>query len=142
MTTAGTAARRSVQDGDYSMAKKSMPNDIVVGTNLRTIRINRNITQAELGAGIGVTFQQIQKYESGRDRVSSSRLLMVCNVLECTINDLFQGTSTHEGDRSSTAFPSFSKQALKAAELFDQIEDNTTRSSLLKVMKAMISNQA
>ena len=120
------------------MAKKSMPDDLIVGANLRVIRINRKITQAELGAGIGVTFQQIQKYESGKDRVSSSRLSMVCNVLDCTINDLFHGTSMQEVDGSSGAFPSFSKQALQAAELFDQIEDKAARNSLLKVMKALI----
>lgn len=119
-----------------------MPDDVVVGANLRTIRMNRKITQAELGAGIGVTFQQIQKYEAGRDRVSSSRLSMVCNVLECTINDLFHGTSTNEVVGTSSPFPSFSKQALQAAELFDQIEDKPARNSLLKVMKALVEKRA
>ena len=123
------------------MTKRTMPDDVVVGANLRTIRLHRKITQADLGLSIGVTPQQLQKYEAGTNRIGPGRLAMVCKVLNCTITDLFQGTSVIDGAAPTEAFPSFSKQALMAAELIDQIEDNTARTSLLKVMKALVGKQ-
>lgn len=63
--------------------------DAYVGRRLETIRRERGMSQLELGKGIGVSHQQIQKYEEGSSRVSASMLWRVCRVLEVNLADLF-----------------------------------------------------
>lgn len=48
--------------------------DIIVGQNIRRLRIEAGMSQSTLGAYIGVTYQQVQKYEDGTDRIAASRL--------------------------------------------------------------------
>lgn len=61
-----------------------LPTDIAIGQRIRSYRKARRLTQSDLGTALGVTFQQIQKYENGRNRVSGSRLVTMCNVLDTT----------------------------------------------------------
>lgn len=63
--------------------------DVRIGATVRRFREARGLTQAGLGDGIGVTFQQIQKYERGANRVSASTLLAIAEVLGCSVADLF-----------------------------------------------------
>ncbi len=65
------------------------PIDIRVGTRLRQRREERDITQTVLGAVIGVSFQQIQKYEKAKDRISASRLYRAAQFLGIEINYFF-----------------------------------------------------
>lgn len=67
------------------------PIDIVVGTNLRLLRLSRKMSQSFLGEKIGVTFQQIQKYERGTNRIGASRLWTLCDTLSCNPADFFMG---------------------------------------------------
>ena len=56
--------------------------DIQIGLRLRAYRKAANITQEKLGKALGVTFQQIQKYENGKNRLSGSRMLIVLKTLQ------------------------------------------------------------
>jgi transcriptional regulator with XRE-family HTH domain len=58
------------------------PLDIAIGARIRAYRIARKISQEELGEALGVTFQQVQKYEKGANRISGSRLVKLCEVLQ------------------------------------------------------------
>jgi transcriptional regulator with XRE-family HTH domain len=74
------------------MAKKiANPVDQHVGARIRMQRMVRGFSQTELGKAVGVTFQQVQKYEKGTNRVSASRLQRVANVLEVTPDFFFEG---------------------------------------------------
>src|SRR6202044_1994221 len=57
------------------------PVDVLVGSRIRLLRKRRKMSQAELGKAVGVTFQQIQKYENGKNRVGAVRLHL---AVECT----------------------------------------------------------
>lgn len=57
------------------------PLDIAAGARLRALRMRAGMTQQELGRAIGVTFQQIQKYETGANRMAVSTLLRICDAL-------------------------------------------------------------
>ena len=66
-------ARRTVLvDGPH-------PVDVAVGARIRTIRKSRGLSQGALGAALGLTFQQVQKYERGANRVSASKLVEIAN---------------------------------------------------------------
>ncbi|MDX0322207.1 helix-turn-helix domain-containing protein [Sinorhizobium meliloti] len=59
--------------------------------NIRRFRETSGISQKKLGDAIGVTFQQVQKYESGKDRISASKLVETARALGCDLNSLFAG---------------------------------------------------
>jgi len=76
------------------MKQDPMPIDVLVGENIRICRLQRRLTQTELGQRIGVSFQQVQRYENGANRVGASRLTQVANALEVPLLSLFDGTTT------------------------------------------------
>jgi len=67
------------------------PIDEIVGKNLRDIRIKRGMSQEDIGTAVGLSFQQIQKYERGTNRISASRLVEFANTLEVELEQLFTG---------------------------------------------------
>ena len=77
------------------MASKGFPNpiDVHVGRKLQLRRTLLGLSQERLGNLIGLTFQQIQKYESGANRVSSSRLYDIARVLDIGMTYFFEGIS-------------------------------------------------
>ncbi|MDR6100473.1 transcriptional regulator with XRE-family HTH domain [Agrobacterium larrymoorei] len=82
--------------------RRPHPVDAHVGRKIRYWRNRHGITQGDLGAEIGVTFQQMQKYENGRNRVSSSRLYEIARCLRVPILEFFDGLpATHGGDGES-----------------------------------------
>src|SRR4030095_14597504 len=77
------------------MASKGFPNpiDVHVGGRIRLRRTLLGISQEKLAEAIGLTFQQVQKYEKGANRVSSSRLLDMANALDVTVSYFFEEMS-------------------------------------------------
>lgn len=69
---------------------KPSPNqfDIAIGVRLRTFRVARKLSQSDVGKALGVTFQQIQKYERGANRVAGSRLIQLCEYLKVAPHQL------------------------------------------------------
>jgi transcriptional regulator with XRE-family HTH domain len=65
--------------------------DIAVGATIRLRRKSRGLSQAALAEAIGVTFQQVQKYERGANRASASALSRIAVALKCSVGDLFAG---------------------------------------------------
>ncbi|WP_024772318.1 helix-turn-helix domain-containing protein [Aquimarina macrocephali] len=70
------------------------PIDIHIGKQLRAKRNQHGITQEELAASVGVTFQQIQKYEQGKNRISGSRFYELANTLNCSVEYFFEGSDS------------------------------------------------
>jgi transcriptional regulator with XRE-family HTH domain len=73
--------------------------DQLVGLSIRQRRKSRGLSQAQLGEALGVSFQQIQKYERGANRVSASMLWKVARALHCEIADLFENAPAPNGGR-------------------------------------------
>jgi transcriptional regulator with XRE-family HTH domain len=71
-----------------------------IGSVIRMQRVKLEMSQTELGDALGVTFQQIQKYEHGRNAVASTRIADLCGALEMTPSDLFDVSSKMDGDVS------------------------------------------
>jgi transcriptional regulator with XRE-family HTH domain len=68
--------------------------DVIAGRNLRIFRCIRGYSQEDLGDEAGVSFQQIQKYESGKNRMSLSRAQEFASILRVGIDELFRGADT------------------------------------------------
>jgi transcriptional regulator with XRE-family HTH domain len=71
--------------------KPPNPIDVHVGSRVRMWRTERNISRITLGEALGLTVQQIQKYEKGTNRIGASRLQQICSVLEIPVSSLFEG---------------------------------------------------
>jgi transcriptional regulator with XRE-family HTH domain len=113
--------------------------DVIVGANVRRIRMQRQISQEMLASKIGVTFQQVQKNEKGINRISASRLQMIADALQCQLLDLFDGVAS-----GTTAEPvhELSKEAMRAAAYFDAIPEQNKRDALLKLMGSLVTATA
>jgi transcriptional regulator with XRE-family HTH domain len=64
------------------------PLDVMVGAKIRIVRTHRGMSQSDLAGKIGFTFQQVQKYENGANRVGASRLSRIAAALGISIGDL------------------------------------------------------
>ena len=73
--------------------RKSGPLDAMVGARIRMLRVNRGMSQTMLAERIGVTFQQVQKYERGANRVGASRLSQIASVLDVSVGELFESSA-------------------------------------------------
>ncbi len=75
------------------MAKKQPdPLDIKVGSKVRALRLERQMSQEKLGDALGLTFQQVQKYEKGTNRISAGRLQRIAAILEVPVSVFFADT--------------------------------------------------
>jgi transcriptional regulator with XRE-family HTH domain len=92
------------------MAKK-VPNpiDVHVGSRVRNRRLELGMSQEKLGTALGLTFQQVQKYEKGTNRIGGSRLQHLSGILQVTIAYFFEGTPGQlrtKGNAPSSAYVS------------------------------------
>jgi transcriptional regulator with XRE-family HTH domain len=83
-----------------STDKTPDPLDVALGAAIRIRRRSLGISQEALADRCGVSFQQVQKYENGANRVSFSRLLLVARALQCRIADLMEGLDVDETTRT------------------------------------------
>lgn len=76
--------------------RRAETRDVKLGDRLRQVRKLRRISQTELGKALGVTFQQVQKYETGVNRLSASMLARACSVLDVPCDLMLAGLSPNE----------------------------------------------
>ena len=79
------------QTHSQSAMKRVHPTDKHVGSRLRMRRIMLHKSQSEVANALGLTFQQLQKYENGSNRVSASRLQHLCTILQVPVSFFFEG---------------------------------------------------
>jgi transcriptional regulator with XRE-family HTH domain len=118
------------------------PRDAAIGKRLRTLRLQRGLSQTELGSLINVTFQQVQKYEKGTNRISAGRLQRIAEVLSVPISFFF--ASLDEAPKEPGADPvdvefSFlqTEGALRLARAYARIKQPGIRLQLLRLTEAI-----
>jgi len=67
----------------------------VIGKNIKSIRNDKNLNRTDIGRILGVSYQQIQKYENGKNRISASNLFLLSQSLHIPIEDFFIGIAVH-----------------------------------------------
>jgi transcriptional regulator with XRE-family HTH domain len=120
------------------------PIDVHVGARIRTQRKLSGMTQTQLADHLGVTFQQVQKYEKGTNRVGSSRLARIAQVLHVQISYFFEGDPSFKGndfDPLTQVDPVFgfvnTKDGLELNKAFVTITDGCIRRSIVKLMETV-----
>jgi len=129
------------------MAKK-IPNpiDTHVGSRVRMRRLILSMSQEKLADAIGLTFQQVQKYEKGTNRMGSSRLVQIANVLKVPVTFFFEGgpgQSKLEGKAQSPAFVFdflATSDGLALTKAFMRIKDAKLRRSIVQTVEVIAGN--
>ena len=126
------------------MKKRAEEIDRIVGRNIRIFRAARRMSQDGLGEAAGVTFQQIQKYENGTNRVGSSRLVKIAAALQVPIARLFDNTmQTADGLLEGVQVTELLgiPHAIPLLQAFGKISDDRLRRSIVSLVSS-IANQA
>jgi transcriptional regulator with XRE-family HTH domain len=111
--------------------------ELAIGARIRTRRRQLGLSQSDLAARLGVSFQQVQKYERGSNRVAASTLLAAAQALNVTIGWLV-GEETSDREDDEDVFRALSRPgALELLEAFNRIPDLRTRQALLSLAREM-----
>ena len=128
------------------MSESKLPSDIdrVVGQRVRWRRRELKLTQEKLGELLDLTFQQVQKYEKGVNRISAGRLYEVASVLGVPVTYFYDGAEEHlsrergllaDGE-DVTAAPMISSETLELIAAFQKIDNAALRKSILATVRA------
>jgi transcriptional regulator with XRE-family HTH domain len=127
--------------------KKPNPIDVHVGSRIRLRRNMTGMSQEKLGEHLGITFQQIQKYEKGTNRVGASRLQAIASIMEVPPAFFFENAPTDEHtpigglseDSSMTSVMEFcsSSEGIQLNRAFVKIGDPKIRRRILELVKSL-----
>jgi len=129
-----------------SKPKTKVPNsiDIHVGSRLRMRRMMLGMSQEKLGEAFGLTFQQVQKYEKGTNRISASRLQQAAQMLDVSVPFFFEGApGGHklEGDAPSPAYVNefvSSEDGLRLIKAFTRITRPAVRHRIVNLIQEIV----
>lgn len=132
------------------MADHPHPVDIHVGSRVRLCRTLKGLSQQKLAQALGLTFQQVQKYERGANRIGASRLFELSQILEVPPSFFFEGAPMMDGRTASDVtglseseqapFDSeklFRREILEFVRAYDRIRDPAVRKRLFELVKAI-----
>ncbi|TLP47195.1 MULTISPECIES: helix-turn-helix domain-containing protein [Cohaesibacter] len=135
------------------MASKKAPNpiDIYVGSRVRLRRMMLSMSQEKLGEHLGITFQQIQKYEKGTNRIGASRLQHIATVLEVPVSFFFEdapgspqeaaGLAESKSENYVINFLS-SSEGLQLNRAFVQIKEPKVRRKIVELVREIAGDNA
>ena len=119
------------------MAKRIEPVDRQVGQRVRAYRLAQAMSQTTLGQKVGVTFQQIQKYEMGTNRIGSSRLKRVATVLGVSIGALFGDGEDNQPRHDPLTSMLSQPHAARLLKAFGEIPDDKLRLALVHLAEGL-----
>jgi transcriptional regulator with XRE-family HTH domain len=135
------------------LTAKKAPNPIDkhVGSRVRMRRMMLSMSQEKLGDALGLTFQQVQKYEKGTNRIGASRLQQISTILQVPVSFFFEGAPNvpgappaPAGDAPSPAYVSdflATSDGLALTKAFVQIKDNKLRRRIVDLVEAIVDRR-
>lgn len=133
----------AVEKSESQGKRRIIDFDIAIGRRIRIQRTLRNITQTQLADAIGITFQQIQKYEHGTNRISAGKLLQIAHFLGVPVSVFFDGLEETKNGKSHEA-PEYqqlrslvaSAEGERLYRAFSQIRKKT-QMSLIRMVESL-----
>ena len=129
--------------------KQANPIDIQVGNRVRIRRMLIGMSQERLGDLLGLTFQQVQKYEKGVNRIGAGRLFEMSRILNVPVDFFYEGVNAHTGqagaaDGESAPVMEFvsSGEGLQLSLAFMKIKDAKVRKRVLDLVKSLAEEEA
>ena len=130
-------------------AKENSPNpiDVHVGSKVRLKRTMLGMSQEKLGDNLGITFQQVQKYEKGTNRISASRLFQLSTILNAPISFFYEGVTGDAGNASPGFAESGSSdytmdilndpETMQLHRAFSSVKDPKVRKRIVELVKSI-----
>ena len=113
--------------------------DKLIGEKIRARRLKMGLTQEELGDKLGVTFQQILKYEKGVNRIGSGRLYEIAELLNAPIASFFEAERKPKTGRNSSPFDLLADETtLRLVREFSKLSDVKLRRAVVTLVERMI----
>jgi len=129
--------------------KQANPIDVQVGNRVRIRRMLIGMSQERLGDLLGLTFQQVQKYEKGVNRIGAGRLFEMSRILNVPVDFFYEGVNSHAGqagagDGESAPVMEFvsSGEGLQLSLAFMKIKDAKVRKRVLDLVKSLAEEEA
>jgi transcriptional regulator with XRE-family HTH domain len=115
--------------------RSSNEQDNQIGARIRAMRIDRGMSQEEMGKRLGVSFQQVQKYEKGVNRIAATRLAQVADILQTTLEQLY--------DRKGPQLDGleFDIESYKLAKAFSKLPDHL-KSKIRSLINSIVDEAA
>jgi transcriptional regulator with XRE-family HTH domain len=143
---------RGISGGVLEMSTKAPnPVDKYVGSRVRMRRNMLGMSQEKLGEALGLTFQQVQKYEKGINRVGASRIQQISEILQVPVSFLFEGCPSgtiSRGGFGEDASPAYVADFLATSEgqaltrAFTRISDGRLRRSLVDLVEQIAARES
>jgi transcriptional regulator with XRE-family HTH domain len=115
--------------------RRASPKDIAVAKNVRTLRLMNGKTQEGVAKVIGITFQQLQKYENSSNRISAGRLVQLADAIGCHPIDFFKDMSDAEPDQVWGKFDTLGD--VRVLETFQLIACPKQRARIVELMETL-----
>lgn len=131
---------------DATESRSPNPVDLHVGARIRMRRRLQGVSQERLAEALGLTFQQVQKYERGANRVSASKLYEISAVLKAPVAYFFEGLADPAADAENKSHASderavhaflMTSEGLELARCFTQVPRGRVRRRLLELIRAL-----
>lgn len=119
-----TIAVRSVTNTDY-----------LIGRRIAALREARGLSQSALAQALGLSFQQIQKYEYGKNRISVARLLLIADVIDVPYNELMDVKKEISANKLAS-LRAYDAEAVEISLIFAEITDVNIRNNLLSIVRS------
>lgn len=112
--------------------------DLVIGRTIRKLRMLKGYSQEYVSKQLGITFQQIQKYEKGANRVSGSRLIAIAKILDITVSNILGETSKPPSSDVVSELAS-TRQGIDLAVAWSRIKSDEWRNMIVHVARTVAS---
>jgi transcriptional regulator with XRE-family HTH domain len=139
-TTRGIASngKKKSSAGKQNQRSAGKP-DVELGKRIRLRRVEQHISQTELGDQLGVSFQQVQKYEKGVNRVGAARLQQIATALDVPITFFYSGDSkAREVESLLFIDSSFSLRLLRA---YSKMKDQAVQRQFVSLIESIAANE-
>jgi transcriptional regulator with XRE-family HTH domain len=134
---AGNGKKKS--RGDKQNQRSAGKPDVELGKRIRLRRVEQHISQTELGNKLGVSFQQVQKYEKGVNRVGAARLQQIATALDVPITFFYSGDGkAREVESLLFIDSSFSLRLLRA---YSKMKDQAVQRQFVSLIESIAANE-
>lgn len=123
------------------MGKRTDPYDVEVGRRIRARRVAKQMSQMDLAGRLGLTFQQVQKYEKGTNRVAAGRLKRIARILDVPILYFFDDTGEFANDGAPSLELADNSRALRLMRAYSRIDDSSLQQSILDLTEKIATER-
>jgi transcriptional regulator with XRE-family HTH domain len=128
-----------MKESSPSVKRRATAEDVAIGERLRALRLDRGLSQSALASMAGVSFQQLQKYESGANRISAGRLMRIAAALGVPVT-AFYGTVGARKSEQGFAYLR-SAGALRLVRAYAEIPERAPKAALVAVAEALAAGK-